>query len=101
MSSGDLGGGSVAGSLDRADCATTWRDPGLWGHLLECESTGLTSRPIGLGWSTAQRLSRAGGAEQSRELGAVRKKGKGDEGTGRWGRLVSWRQLVRGLRKLG
>ena len=99
MSSGDLGGGSVAGSPDRADCATTRRDPGLWGWLLEGESTGLTSRPAGLGWSTAQRLSGAGGAEQSRELGAARKKGKGDEGAGRWGRLVSRRQLARGLRK--
>ena len=52
-----------------------------------------------MGWSTAQRLSGAGGAEQSRELGAARKKGKGDEGAGRWGRLVSPRQLVHGLRK--
>jgi len=99
VSSGDLGGGSVAGSADRADCATTRRDPGLWGWLLEGESTRLTSRPAGLGWSTAQRLSRAGGAEQSRELGAARNKGKGDEGAGRWGRLVSRRQLARGLRK--
>ena len=99
MSSGDLGGGSVAGSPDRADCSTTRHDPGLWGRLLEGESTGLTSRPAGLGWSTAQRLSGAGGAERSRELGAARNKGKGDEGAGRWGRLVSRRQLARGLRK--
>jgi len=86
VSSGDLGRGSIAGSPDRADCATTRRDLGLWGRLLEGEST-------------RQRLSRAGGAERSRELGAARKKGKGDEGAGRWRRLVSRRQLACGLRK--
>ena len=67
--------------------------------FLEGESTGMTSRPAGLGWSTAQRLSGAGGAERSREPGMARKKGKGDEGADRWGRLVSRRQIARGLRK--
>ena len=47
----------------------------------------------------AQRLSGAGGVERSRELGAARRKGKGDEGADRWGRLVRRRQLARGLRK--
>ena len=51
----------------------------------------MTSRPAGLGWSTAQRLSGAGGAERSRELGAARKKGKEDGGADRWDRGVSGR----------
>ena len=55
----------------------------------------MTSRPAGLGWSTAQRLSGAGGAVRSRELGAARKKGKEDGGADRWDNRVSGRASQR------
>ena len=51
VSSGDLGGGTVAGSADRADCATTRRDPGFWGPASRRRKgrIWLTSGPRGVG----------------------------------------------------